>query len=160
MRPTILAIALAVIGVSPPAALVAQHASTAPSGTAHPAPAAPSAPARPSQGDAHGPAAQGHGAVPAAKTTTKKKANEPDMAGVIERIQQRIATEVGAGAAPPSKARPAAGARTTASTPAPVVPMMPRVTLSWRTTLTWPAELSPTAPVPAPPANPILLIWR
>jgi hypothetical protein len=37
---------------------------------------------------------------------------------------------------------------------------MPRVTLSWRTTLTWPAELSPTAPVPAPPANPILLIWR
>lgn len=178
MRLTLLAIALVVVGVSPPAALVAQHASTTSGGTAHPAPAPPAAttPAKPSQGDAHGPAtaapapkpaaasastdAHGHAAVPAAKTTTKKKANEPDMAGVIERIQQRIATEVGTGAAPAARARPAAGARATSATSGPAVPAMPRVTLNWRTTLTWPAELLPAAPTPVQPTDPVLLIWR
>ena len=180
MRSTFLSIALVVVGVSPPTALMAQHTSTAPGGTAHPtpAPSAATAPAtaKPSQGDAHGPAAaapapkpgaspastdtHGHAAVPAAKTTTKKKANEPDMAGVIERIQQRIATEVGTGTAPAARARATAGARATGAASGSAVATRPRVTLNWRTTLTWPAELLPAAPAPEPPTDPVLLIWR
>ena len=178
MRLTLVAIALAVVGISPPAALVAQHASTTPGGTAHPAPAPPAAaaPTKPSQGDAHGSAAaapapkpaassastnaHGHTAVPAANPAAKKKANEPDMAGVIERIQQRIATEVGTGTAPAARARPTAGARTTSAASGSAAPAMPRVTLNWRTTLTWPAEVLPAAPAPALPADPVLLIWR
>lgn len=133
----------------------AAPAKTAASPSAAPAPSTGAKPAPPPK-----PAPHSH-----TTPTSSAKAGESDVRSAIERIQQRIATEVGP-VAKPAASRPAA-VRTTPpvgqahAAPAPTAPQTPqRVTLQWRASLVWPSGLLPGLEAVRGPVDPVVLKWQ